>query len=97
MLGPPGTSPGTISWGVPSAVGSSTKVIDRRSPPVGLPLLDLAAQPELATALTQVDHRAGHGRVTALVGRNGVALGQTQQLCNRLGVDEVTRIYVPDH
>jgi hypothetical protein len=51
------------------------------------PEFDLAAQPELATTLSQVNHWAGHSRIPALVCRDGVALRQTKELGDRLGVD----------
>jgi hypothetical protein len=73
--------PGAAS--VATAEGKEVRLAIRAAPPPatigvpGGPILDLWTEPELHTALPEVDHRARHVRVAMLVDADRIGVGQT--------------------
>jgi hypothetical protein len=57
----------------------------------------LAAKPQLAATLAEVDDGPGHRRVSTLVTRDGVALSEPEQLSYSLRVNDVFSIDEPSH
>jgi len=61
------------------------------------PVLDLGTQPELHTALTKVDHRARHIRVTVLVDAHGVVTRHAKDFGDAVSVKKVIDDDGPRH
>jgi hypothetical protein len=61
------------------------------------PLSDLRAQPESYPALWQVDRRARHRRITALIGRHTIAVAQPEHFGHAVGVDEIVDVDLFSH
>jgi hypothetical protein len=68
---PTGTGAAAAEGGDVALQGGTT-ALSTAVPLVGSPLLDLWAEPELHTALAEVNHGAGHIRVAVLVDAHGV-------------------------
>jgi hypothetical protein len=51
------------------------------------PPIDLGPKPELDPSFAEIQHRAGHVRVPALVEANAVAMGEAEDVCYGLGID----------
>ena len=62
-----------------------------------MPALDLWTKPKAGTAWPQVQYRAGHGRVAALVQTDRVALAQAEHSSDLVRVDEIVECYSSRH
>jgi predicted DNA-binding ribbon-helix-helix protein len=58
-------------------------------PPFVGPLLDLRTQPQKRAIATQVDDRARHVRVAALIAAHAVSHGESEDLSDATRVDEI--------
>lgn len=54
-----------------------------------MPSLDLGPEPEHRPAAAEVNNRPGHLGVSRLILAHGVSVGQTEDLGNVVGVDQV--------
>ena len=64
---------------------------------VGVPALNLGAQPEFRASAAEVNNRTRHVCVLALVLADGVAVGEAEDASDLVGIDEIVDIYPLTH
>jgi hypothetical protein len=88
----------------PSSSGSSARTgsaaTDAGSPLSGclrVPALDLGTEPEHWAATAEVDDRTWHVGIARLILADRVALGESEDLCNVMSIDEIVDEYSTGH
>jgi hypothetical protein len=64
---------------------------------VSPPSLDIGPQPEFDPTRPEIDDRARHVLVPSLIQIDAVAVGELENLCDALRIDEVVGIDLPSH
>jgi hypothetical protein len=61
------------------------------------PTFDLSTEPELHPAVAEVDCGPGHVVVALLVLADGIAVGEAEDVCDPLCVEQILRIHLGAH